>query len=337
MTTQVDAPRSILVIRRDNIGDLVCTTPLLAGLRGHFPAARIEVLANSYNAPVLAGNPDIDAIHVYRKLKHAGEGQGPLGALAARVRTLWQLRQRRLDVVIVAAGPSDRRAARLAKFLAPRRIVFSDAGSQGQHEVERTYGAARKLGVSGPIPATRVVAEPNVVARVRKRLQDAGVPPSAKVIGLHISARRVAQRWPAERFAALAAALHEKLGAATLLFWSPGAEESAQHPGDDRKAAAIQAQAAGKSKLVPWPTLELPELVGGLGCCDAVVCSDGGAMHIAAGLGKPIACFFGDSEVARWRPWGGRHVVLKPESGDVAEVTVEEAVVAASELLRLQA
>ncbi|MBI3715416.1 MAG: hypothetical protein HY255_05435 [Betaproteobacteria bacterium] len=46
-------PEGLLVIRRDNIGDLVCTTPLLAALRTHFPQARIEVLANSYNAPVL--------------------------------------------------------------------------------------------------------------------------------------------------------------------------------------------------------------------------------------------------------------------------------------------
>ncbi len=333
MISQTNAPKSVLVIRRDNIGDLVCTTPLLSGLRGHFPGARIEVLANSYNAPVLSGNPDVDAVHVYRKLKHIGDGEGPLSALTARVRTLWQLRQKKLDVVIIASGAKDHRAARLAKFLAPRRIVFSDAGSTGQHEVERTYGAARELGIPGPIPAVSVVANPGVAARVRKNLQEAGVAPTTKVIGLHISARRVAQRWPAERFAALSAALQEKLDAATLLFWSPGAEDSAQHPGDDRKAATIQEQVAGKSKLIPWPTLELPELIGGLACCDAVICSDGGAMHIAAGLGKPIACFFGDSEVARWRPWGVRHVVLKAGAGDVKEVSTADAFRAASELL----
>ncbi len=58
----------ILVIRRDNIGDLVCTTPMLSGLRRRFPGAHIAVLVNSYNAPVLAGNPDIDEVCVYRKV-----------------------------------------------------------------------------------------------------------------------------------------------------------------------------------------------------------------------------------------------------------------------------
>ena len=37
----------ILVIRRDNIGDLVCTTPLLRALRAQLPAARIVVLDRS--------------------------------------------------------------------------------------------------------------------------------------------------------------------------------------------------------------------------------------------------------------------------------------------------
>ena len=65
----------ILVIRRDNIGDLVCTTPLLAALRRRFPAAWIGALVNSYNATVLDRNPDLDEVFVYRKLKHLGPGE----------------------------------------------------------------------------------------------------------------------------------------------------------------------------------------------------------------------------------------------------------------------
>ena len=52
----------ILVIRRDNIGDLACTTPLLDGLRRAQPCAWIGVLANTYNAEVLARNPAVDAV-----------------------------------------------------------------------------------------------------------------------------------------------------------------------------------------------------------------------------------------------------------------------------------
>ena len=53
---QSEPLNSILVIRRDNIGDLVCTLPLISALRRHYPNARIEALVNSYNCDVLDGN-----------------------------------------------------------------------------------------------------------------------------------------------------------------------------------------------------------------------------------------------------------------------------------------
>jgi len=326
-------PRSILVIRRDNIGDLVCTTPLLAALRGHFRGARVEVLANSYNAPVLAGNPDIDRVHIYQKLKHLGDDGGTISALGGRIALLWSLRRNRYDVVVVASGARDLRAVRLARKLAPRRIVLSDDPASGQHEVERTFTAARSLGVQGPIPALRVVANATALNRARRAVENAGHDTTRKVIGLHISARREMQRWPAVRFAELSMALHERCGATLMLFWSPGGEDHAQHPGDDEKARTIQELVAEKARLVAWPTAGLEALIGGLAACDAVVCSDGGAMHVAAGLGKPIACFFGDSDPARWRPWGVRHTVLMAGSRRVEDVPVQYAFDSAASLL----
>lgn len=45
----------ILIIRRDNIGDLVCTTPLFSALRQHYPNAHLAARVNSYYAEVLEG------------------------------------------------------------------------------------------------------------------------------------------------------------------------------------------------------------------------------------------------------------------------------------------
>jgi len=65
---EVARPR-ILVIRRDNIGDLVCTTPLIFALRERFPFAHIAALVNTYNEPVLSGNAAIDAVYTCEKRK----------------------------------------------------------------------------------------------------------------------------------------------------------------------------------------------------------------------------------------------------------------------------
>src|SRR5262249_6206403 len=73
------APRS-LVIRRDNIGDLVCTTPLIAALRRRYPEAWIAALVNHYAAPVLDNNPDLDAVFSYEKAKHLGDEESRLAS-----------------------------------------------------------------------------------------------------------------------------------------------------------------------------------------------------------------------------------------------------------------
>lgn len=326
------ALRSILVIRRDNIGDLVCTTPLLAALRAAHPGAWIGVLANSYNAPALEGNPDVDEVFSYRKLKHIGEDEGVLAALRGRLAMLWALRQRNLDVAIVAAGAQDIRGGRFARLLSPRRIVLSADPAAGVHEVERTFSAARILGYRGPIPPLKVIPLREAAEDAAAAVRAAGM--RSPIIGIHISARRATQRWPAGHFASLAAKLAERHAASILLFWSPGAEDDAKHPGDDGKARAVMHAARDAVPMLPCPTRKLSELVAGLSQCDAVVCSDGGAMHLAAGLGKPIACFFGDSPVDRWRPWGVPHVVMQAPSGKVSDVSVQDAANAVQRLLR---
>ena len=67
MAVEPSGTPRILIVRRDNIGDLVCTTPLIAALRERLPRAWIAALVNSYNAEVLARNPalDEDMVHGY--------------------------------------------------------------------------------------------------------------------------------------------------------------------------------------------------------------------------------------------------------------------------------
>src|SRR3954447_26703530 len=117
----------ILVVRRDNIGDLVCTTPLFSALRRRFPQGWTGALVNSYNAPVLDRNADLNDVFVYTKLKHVGATESALAALGRRLGMLWRLRRARLDAVILATPDFVPRLARLARWLAPRDVLgFSD-------------------------------------------------------------------------------------------------------------------------------------------------------------------------------------------------------------------
>jgi ADP-heptose:LPS heptosyltransferase len=56
------APRNILVLRPNDLGDLHTTTPALAALRARFPGSRIVAAVGSWARPVLANNPNVDEI-----------------------------------------------------------------------------------------------------------------------------------------------------------------------------------------------------------------------------------------------------------------------------------
>lgn len=344
--SEMSAP-SILVIRRDNIGDLVCTTPLIHALRAHLPKARLCVLVNSYNRPVVENNPDIDKVYAYMKAKHREPGKSALRVYWDRLQLMRKLRRQNFDYVVMAGPGFLPRVLRLARVIKPKHILgFTEPGKRGArhidtgvpytlphplHEAQDIFRLLAPLGVTGEPPAMRVIPSAPVVARAQAMLRGKGLA-TENVIGVHISARKPTNRWPAEKFAELIRQLHQTHAASFMLFWSPGSAANPRHPGDDEKAQAIMSR-LGDVPILAYPTDRLDQLIAGLSLCRAVVCSDGGAMHIAAALGKPILCFFGKSDKTRWYPWKAPHVLLQPPSLDVADIGVDEAVIAFAHLL----
>ena len=338
----------ILIIRRDNIGDLVCNTPMFRVLRQRFPDALICALVNSYNAPVLENNPDVDRVYVYTKAKHKSPGTSTLRVYWDRLRMFAQLRQEQFDYAILAGAHFLPRALRLARMIKPRHIIgFTETGKQGMqhidvaipyslpqpmHEVQDVFRLLAPLGIEEPPPQLCLVAPPEERLAAQRILDEQQWPPFSRLIGVHISARKISQRWDAQNFIALMHQLRDQHHAAFMLFWSPGSETNPHHPGDDEKAAEILS-ATSDLPVLAYPTHHLRELIGGLSLCDMVICSDGGAMHLAAGLGKPILCFFGKSDAKRWHPWGVPHRVLQPTSQNVSDISVEDAMTGFADLL----
>jgi ADP-heptose:LPS heptosyltransferase len=349
------AKRRILILRRENIGDLILTTPFIRRLREALPNATIAVWVNSYNAPVLAGNPDVDTIYVYTKGKHADSAIGRLMARWQQARQLFALRAAKFDDVVLAEPTYTPRNIRFARFIL--------GGRPGSRAVgfEHDDGASTGLDVVIPKQGVEHLHQAQIMMRLGQafgfcaadepedkapstRIGQPRVPiPAASAnqlsIGLHLSARKPSQRWPMERFAALAMGLHQTYGCEVRLFWSPGAPDNALHPGDDDKAAALRVAVArgdpaARHWLQPAPTHDLSSLIAKLGTVDLVVCADGGAMHVAAALGKPIVALFGDSDPVHWRPWRVPQRVLQAASRDVADLSVEDVSGAADSLLR---
>jgi ADP-heptose:LPS heptosyltransferase len=328
-TLSPDPAPKILIIRRDNIGDLVCTTPLITALRQHFPRAWLGALVNSYNAPVLDGNPDLDEVFVYTKAKHRAKGESLAGVMWRRLMMMRRLRGMAIDDVIIATTSPQPRGVKLAKWLRPKRIIgFGDLAeldialpldTESRHEVEDVFRVARLYGIEVPPPRCRVFAE-------------RAATPETFTVGVHISARKPSQRWAAERFSETMSAIAAQSAVRFLLLWSPGDSDNPLHPGDDAKASDVIQKVGANITVIARPTQSLGDLIAALGECQAVICADGGAMHLAAGLGLPIVCLFGNSGAPRWRPWAVPYRLLQKPSLDVTNISVDEVVAAFSAL-----
>jgi heptosyltransferase-3 len=305
MAIEAKSPR-FLIVRRDNIGDLVCTTPLFDALRERFPHAWLGALVNTYNAEVLARNPALDTVYAYEKLKHR---RGSLVAnVVGRLQLGARLRAENLDAVLVPSATPQ--ALRIAASLRPKRLIAGDSSAPAaRHEVERAFALGASLGVHGSPGPMRIYPDTGRAVELRKSFSL-----EKPLVAVHISARRPAQRWPIERYRELASELSKTTR--VMLLWAPGSGADPRHPGDDDAAEKIP---AGEN-VVKLATPDLATLIAALSLADSVICPDGGAMHLAAALGKPIVALFGDSPVERWRPWGVPHRVLQPPSGALADL-----------------
>lgn len=329
----IDHCRRILVIRRDNIGDLLCTTPLLSALRRHYPDAHIACLVNAYNAPVLQGNPDLDRVYSYTKAKHA-PGL-PLIHWWREWRVYRALRQERFDLIIHANPMPHRRTARLVRYLgAPWRlgvveparaadaqaynIPLSPGAVRGTHHVERVFSLLRPLGIRD---------EPG-----RLVLKGQGEPRSERgrrVVGVHISSRKPCNRWPEPHFVRLIEGLLAEKREVRL-FWAPGSQANPRHPGDDEVAERLAGRFS--PRLVPCPTQALETLIQGLAGTDGLICADGGTLHIAVALGKPVVGLYGCTDPAMWGPWQVRAQALRG-NGQAASIDPARVIAAAREVM----
>jgi heptosyltransferase-2 len=211
------APRRILVVQLDHLGDAVLTTPLLARLRAAYPAAAIDVLASASNHEVFAADPNVDRVRLAEK-SWFDRRRGRCALLSAVWALGRSLRGAGYDLGIDVRGDI---LSVLVLALAgiPRRVGWTMGGGgflltdvaewvPGRHEVGARLALLDALNVPADGPARVMVhvsdADRIEVARLLREVwpdQVAGpqtaasrTPREALVSQRHASARHAASR-----------------------------------------------------------------------------------------------------------------------------------------------
>ena len=307
--------RRILVVRNDNVGDVLCCTPAIRALRKAYPRAYLAALVVGYSRDAITGNPDLDEVFIYEKAKHRPD--------RSRAVSLWKqfqversLRKKRFDLAVGLRSSFSWAEAWLVYFTgAPFRLGYPPGEGRDKkfaffynlaasaapqaHEVERALYLVGTLGVRPAEKHLAVTIPPLEREAAGAFLAREKIDPR-NLIGFHLSSRVPANRWSPERFAGLAERLIRKEGKKVVLTWGPG---------DEARAHEVQERVGEGIFLFPTPSFKRLGAIQQQ--CRAFVSPDGGAMHFSTAVGTPTVGLFGKTNPENWAPWGDGHVALR--------------------------
>jgi heptosyltransferase-2/heptosyltransferase-3 len=290
------APRSILVLRLDRMGDLVMSLPALSALREALPDARIRLAVGTWSAALAATAP-VDEVLVWSApwVGRAQEGAEGYGALFSRAR---KLRADPPDLAFDLQG--DIRAILLmAATGARRRVGYANTGGgalltdvlpwdETVSWVEQNLRAIRGV-FPGAAPTRGTLLLPEERARGEEILRRLGVLGKRPLVGLHPSGGRAVKEWDRARWAALAGRLARDLGATILV--TGGAS--------DRELSRVVLADLGSGHDLAG-ALGIREMLSLLAHLDLFVSSDTGPMHMACAVGTPSLSLFGPTDPVRY-------------------------------------
>lgn len=326
----------ILVIKRDKIGDLLLTTPMLAHLRASLPDAQIHVLATSYNAWVVADNPNIDRLWIYRRARTGRRMD--IGAVLHQIWQRVQLRREHFDVAIAAGGDFSPRALKRALAVgAKRTIAYCKAGQLGnpvsdplelpreKHEVERMLALLAPLGIAPPAAEIYPCYQPPATSHefAGEWLKARGLTARDYVV-LGLGARRAKKQPSTEQILRWAARLKNQYRLDMVFMWTPGKGSDPLYPGDDEIAEPVVAQKIPYIHPFRGP---IPPALGLIWHARASIFPDSGLMHFAAASPGGVLGLFAETDVSphprQWGPRGPKAFYLDAEKS-VTELSDEQ-------------
>lgn len=289
------------------MGDVLFTTPLLAALKATYPRSHVAVATGTWSAPVIIGNPHVDAI-----LDTPSRiGLRDLRAWAS------ELRGGAYDLALV---PDRSPVYGLLVALAgiPRRAGL-DSGGRGflytdrvpigpddhsVHEADLYARVGAAIGVP-PVAGRGTEYRPpaDAIERIAVMIAERGWPPPLWVVhpggGINPGMALPPKRWPPERFAALADGLLDAHGGTALLL------------GTETDADAVRAVRGA----MRHPAVDLTgELDFGMGQALAqraalYIGNDTAMTHCALAGGVRTLAIFGPTDPRQYGLYGGRGVM----------------------------
>ncbi len=321
---------SILVVIRHQMGDMLCSLPMLYSLKAAFPGAKITLVTkrSSKFTEVFTGNAlsPADEVIMYEhgfenfielvknlRLKNFGLAVVPASVDFSDTNHLISY----FSQAVYRSGvrSKDYEANNIAYTLNIKNDFLWD--TQKVHQIERSLDLIRQLGIKPAENNIRLgltVEQNNFASDFFEKNFSAQNSP---VIGLHAGAAKGQNIWPAEKFAALMQLLYEKFNCSFYI---------SEGPDDRHTVGKLEAELKSKCSALNYSVYcgDLMNNAANISKTALFVSNDTGIMHLASGFDIPVIGLFGPTKAYEWGPLGNNKASIQSKSGNISDIEITD-------------
>ncbi len=308
--------QSILLVRLDNLGDVLLTTPAFHAVKEALPGARLTLCTSPVGAQVGYLNPDIDEVLAYQAPWMDPWHKLPQDSLREQ-QMITLIQQRRFDssIIFTSFRESPLPAAYLC-YLAdiPLRLAASIDGPGSllttrhkhpehmMHEVERGLDLVSAIGIKTDKQDMVLKVPEQARIAIEQRLAELDIDRTRPLIVVHPGCSMPARTYPWDMYVKVIDLLAQRLHATVFVTGmddeQPLADKIMHHISPAHHASVFAVAGA-------LPFAEFCALVQ---TADLTITNNTGPMHIAAALKTPVIALFAlTNPPEQWGPWRVPH------------------------------
>jgi len=321
-----DSIRNILIIRRNNIGDMVCAIPIFKTIRREFPQAHIAVLADSTNAGIIKGASFVDKVIVYKKGR---------GIYKNKYLACWRLfRQNRTKFdlaialkigfsstlsLITLVSRARLRTGCMPEKWNPLQLCYNLPVSgwrewKSIHHIDALLEFIKAVGIESSVKDISIEITSDSKNKVKNFLEEKNIHTDGNIIILNISNNKPENTWSTERFKETAEILSKQYRTTYIITSTPSDKDEALRLLKEIDPAPPLLAFARKQRGCRAFYFETPEVMDFAALvaeAALLICGEGGAMHIGAGVHTPTISLWGSRRPVKWMPYGEKQFVVK--------------------------
>ncbi|MBI5026680.1 MAG: glycosyltransferase family 9 protein, partial [Nitrospirae bacterium] len=208
--------KNILIIRRNNIGDMICAIPVFKTIRREFPQAHITVLADSTNAGIIEGASFIDRIITYKK------GDGIYKNKYIGHWNIFRQNKEKFDLaialkigfsstiaLITMISKARMRVGCIPETWHPLQLCYNMPVKgykswKSMHQIDALFEFIKTIGIKDLVKDTSIEIAHDSRNKIKNFFKENKIQTDSNIVVFNISNNKPENTWPIERFEELA-------------------------------------------------------------------------------------------------------------------------------------